>query len=401
MLSLESAREKLLGSINLLAIERVPLAAALGRFAAEPIAALIDLPRFDNSAMDGYAVRSEDLKTASTDAPVSLKQIARIGAGEVFRGAISKGECARIFTGSVLPHGADSVVMQEDVTTEGDRIQFTEPIKPLENVRLRGEDIRAGTIIVSPGDKITATRASLTAATGHCEVSVRTRPRAALVSTGSELVEPGQPLAEGKIYESNRILIASLLREIHCEPAILPLVADDLDTTIAALKRAFTENDFVITTGGVSVGELDFIKDAFEKLGGKLEFWKVALRPGKPFVHGILGDKHLFGLPGNPVSALVTFLLLTRPALLKAAGARDLELPRLNGELTERVVNRGDRRHFVRARLSRGKIHVAGPQSSHMIGSLGSANCLLDVPPQAHLEPGQVVSAQLWQLPVD
>ena len=379
----------------------MPFAASLGCFFAEPIAAPIDLPRFDNSAMDGYAVRSDDLKEASADASVSLKQIAHIGAGEVFRGTISKLECARIFTGSVLPYGADAVVMQEDVTVKGDRIQFTEPVKPLENVRLRGEDIRAGSIIANPGDEMTATLASLAAATGHGEISVRTRPRVALVSTGSELVEPGQPLAEGKIYESDRILIASLLREIHCEPAILPLVPDNLDSTIAAFQQAFAQNDFVISTGGVSVGELDFVKAAFERMGGKLEFWKVAMRPGKPFVHGTFGDKHLFGLPGNPVSALVTFLLLARPALLKAAGARDLDLPCLEGELVERLVNRGERRHFVRARWSRGKIHVAGPQSSHMIGSLGSANCLIDVPPQSQLESGQLVAAHLWQLPSD
>lgn len=402
MLSLEEAREKLLGSINLLDAERVPIFDAPGRFAAEPISSLIDLPRFDNSAMDGYVVRSDDLKDASAEAPVSLRQIARIGAGEVFLGTVSPSECARIFTGSFLPRGADAVVMQEDVVAiEGGRVQFREPIKPLENVRLRGEDICAGTIIANPGDEITATRASLAAATGHAEVSARTRPRVALLSTGSELLEPGQTLAEGKIYESNRILIASLLRAIHCEPAISPLVPDDLDTTIAALKGAFAHNDFVVTTGGVSVGEFDFVKEAFEELGGKLEFWKVALRPGKPFVHGRLGAKHLFGLPGNPVSALVTFLLLVRPAVLKAVGARDLDLPRLPGELSESLVNRGDRRHFVRARWKNGKIEIAGPQSSHMLGSLGSANCLLDIPAGAQFQPGTILPAHLWQLPTN
>jgi molybdopterin molybdotransferase len=397
--SLETAKERLLASISLLPVERAPLLEAVGRFAAESAAALVDLPGFDNSAMDGYAVRSEDLKNASAASPVLLKLMGRIGAGEILSTAVSPGECVRIFTGSALPRGADAVVMQEDVTVEGGSIRFVEPVKPFENIRLRGEDIRAGTAIVESGHRINPATASILAATGHAGVLVRRRAQVALLSTGSELLEAGAERSGGKIYESNRTLLAALLAELHCAPAILPLVPDDLKRTVMAIENAFSANDFVITTGGVSVGEFDFVKDAFVQLGGRIEFWKIAIRPGKPFVFGTLGDKFLFGLPGNPVSAFVTFLILVRPALLKAMGARNVELPRVQAELSEAISNRGDRRHFVRARWEDGRIRVAGPQSSHMISALGRANCLVEVPPQAQLKAGTLVTAQLWELP--
>ena len=399
MLSLETAKERLLASIHVLAPEKASLLGAVGRFAAEAVTSRVDLPGFDNSAMDGYAVRSEDLKNASASNPVKLRQAGRIGAGEVFSRPISKGECVRIFTGSALPKGADAVVMQEDVRVEGDEIGFNESAKPLENVRLRGEDIRTGIPVIQAGDRINATKAGLLAATGHNEILIRRLPRVALLSTGSELVEPGGALGEGKIYESNRTLLAALLADIQCEPMILPLVRDDFQSTVSALETAFATSDFVITTGGVSVGEMDFVKDAFVRLGGQIEFWKIALRPGKPFVFGKLGGKSLFGLPGNPVSALVTFLVLVRPALLKSMGARHLDLSRIQAELTERIANHGERRHFVRGRCENGQVRIAGPQSSHMIGALGDANCLIDVPPQTQFEAGKIVEVQLWQLP--
>ena len=350
--------------------------------------------------MDGYAVRAADLAPASESTPVHLTQVGRIGAGELFKRPIVSGECIRIFTGSPLPPGADAVVMQEDITLEDDRVRFIEPVRPLENIRLKGEDVRAGTTIVSPADRLEATKLGLLAATGNPDIEVYRAPDVALLSTGSELIEPMEsaPLPDGKIYESNLTMLAALLRDINIEVVSRQVVADNLESTVSKLEAAF-QNDFVITTGGVSVGEFDYVKDAFVKLGGRIDLWRIAVRPGKPFVYGTLGQKHLFGLPGNPVSALVTFLLLVRPALLKAMGARNLELPRVDGALTDPITNRGDRRHFVRARWEAGKIRVLGPQASHMIGALGDANCLIDVPPQTQLETGAVVAAHLWQLP--
>jgi molybdopterin molybdotransferase len=399
MISLEEAKERLFASITPLEMERVPLLEALGRHCAERVDSRIDLPRFDNSAMDGYAVRCEDLNAATEERPAELKLLGRIGAGEVFEGAISPGTCLRLFTGSVLPRGADAIVMQEDVRAENGIIRFVESVKPFENVRLAGEDIRAGTLIQTEGEKLTAARLSLLAATGHAQVSVRRLPRVAVIATGDELVEPGEPLAAGKIYESNRTLVTALLRAVGISAKVLPLVRDDLEKTTVAFKEAFTNHDVVITTGGVSVGEFDFVKEAFTKLGGVIDHWKVAIRPGKPFVFGTLQKKFLFGLPGNPVSALVTFLVLVRPALLKMLGARETELPSVTGELMEAVANPGDRRHFVRCSWSGGKLKPAGRQASHMIGSLAEANCLIDVPPATRLDAGSNVLAYLWELP--
>jgi molybdopterin molybdotransferase len=400
VLSLEEAKERLLASIQPLKAGRYLLSAAYRLYAAAQETSAYDLPHFDNSAMDGYAVRAADLAQASESSPVFLKQVGRIGAGELFTGTIAPGECVRIFTGSALPSGADAVVMQEDVTTEGDQVRFVEAARPFENVRLKGEDVRAGSILIRPGDRLDATRLGLLAATGHAEVEAYPQPKVALLGTGSELVEPreGIGLPAGKIFESNLTMLGGLLRDLNIAAVSREIIGDDLERTVSILKAAFT-NDFVITTGGVSVGEFDFVKEAFTRLGGKIDLWRIALRPGKPFVHGTLGGKHLFGLPGNPVSALVTFLLLVRPALLKAMGARNLELPRVEGALTEAITNRGDRRHFVRARWENGKVQVAGPQSSHMIGTLGDANCLIDVAPLSELAAGARVPALLWQFP--
>lgn len=400
MISLEEAKERLLASIKPLGAEETPLEQALGRFAAEPHFSKLDLPRFDNSAMDGYAVRSEDLKQANQATPVDLKLIGRIGAGEIFGGVISPGTCLRLFTGSVLPEGADAVVMQEDVWAENGTVRFVDSVKPLENVRLLGEDIRSGAQLLAAGERLTATHLALLAATGFGKATVRKPPAVALIATGDELVEPGHPLGPGKIYESNRTLLAGLLRGIGIQPTIIPLVPDDLEATIAIMRNAFATHEVVITTGGVSVGEFDYVKEAFTRIGGLIDHWKVAIRPGKPFVFGTLDAKFLFGLPGNPVSALVTFLVLVRPALLKWMGAAAVELPRLSGLLDGSISNPGDRRHFVRCQWTHGKVQVLGRQASHMLGALGAANCLLDVPPATRWDAGQEVTVQLWELPI-
>lgn len=399
MISLEEAKEQILASIKPLDSEQVPLSDALGRYSAADVTALIDLPRFDNSAMDGYAVRSDDLKTASDSNPVDLQVIGRISAGEPFSGVLSPGTCLRLFTGSVLPNGADAVVMQEDVWAENGSARFIESIRPLENVRLSGEDIRRGTMLFEAGVPINPARIALLAATGHPTAAVRKLPRVGLLATGDELTEPGEPLAPGKIYESNRAMLSGLLNSIGIRATILPLVGDSLQHTEAALTTAFANHDVMITTGGVSVGEFDFVKEAFTRSGGTIDHWKVAIRPGKPFVFGRLRGKFLFGLPGNPISALVTYLVLVRPALLAMLGALDRELPRVTGVLEAAIANPGDRRHFVRCRWQGGKVQVPGRQASHMIGALSGANCLVDLPPASRLEIGTEVTAHLWEMP--
>ena len=393
MLDLETAVARLLAALPPAKTERIPLIDSAGRILAEKIISPLDLPVFDNSAMDGYAVRAADVTGANASLPVALKLAAKIPAGEMFAGELCAGECARLFTGAPMPRGADAVVMQEDTSVEGERILILDSVATGENIRCRGEDVRQGATLGELGDEITPGKIGLLAATGVRNVSVGRRPSVSLIATGSELCEPGEPLLPGQIYESNRAMLSSLIQPCCESPNIFLLVPDTLNATRTALKEAFSTSDIVVTSGGVSVGEMDFVKAAFESLGGTLQFWKVAMRPGKPFVFGRLGEKFLFGLPGNPVSAFVTFLLLVRPALLRWQGATQISLPSHLGVLGEPISNTSERRHFMRVKVDTdGNVFSAGKQASHAMASLAAAEGLLDVPPQTVLEKGTRVS---------
>jgi molybdopterin molybdotransferase len=398
MLSLEEARQQILSRIAPRPSESLALGAAHGRYLAEDLIAPIDLPSFDNSAMDGYAVRAADTAGAALDQPVSLRLAGRSVAGEPQPGSVTvgPGHCLRIFTGAPLPPGADAVIMQEDTRVDPidpNRICLHDVVKPWENVRFRGEDVRQGALILSAGDRLSAGRIGLAAAVGCVNGKVGPRPRVALLATGNELVEPGQALVTGQIYESNRAMLAPLMLRAGAAIQIRPLVGDALRDTKEALSDAFHAADIVVTSGGVSVGELDFVKPAFQELGGRLEVWRVAIKPGKPFAFGELHGKFLFGLPGNPVSALVTFLLLVRPALLRWQGATSVELPARLVRAGEEFENFGGRRHFVRARLdASGQARSAGTQASHLLGSLAAADGLLDLPAGARITAGDPVT---------
>jgi len=392
MLQLEEARERILAVIEPLPSEVISLQDAAGRFAAQDMAAPLDLPLFDNSAMDGYAVRSEDLKSASSSQPVSLKIVAHVPAGKTATISIKTGTCARIFTGSALLSGVDAVVMQEDVRSEADVALFQEPVKPWENVRFRGEDVKTGSIVLKAGDRLTAGAIAVLGALGMAAVTVRRRPTVGILSTGNELQEPGKTLAPGQIYESNRAALAALVRNAGGETRVFPVVPDNPDAIRTALKEAFEQCDLVITSGGVSVGEFDFVKDVFQRLGGELNFWRVAMRPGKPFAFGTFQGKYLFGLPGNPVSAFVTFLLLVWPAIARAQGANEVELPSHPAVAGDTFANKMDRRHFMRVRIDgEGHAHLSGVQASHALSSLVSANGLVDVPARTIIERGTEV----------
>ncbi len=393
MLDLETALARLLETIPPPTAEHVALTNSAGRLLARNVISTLDLPAFDNSAMDGYAVRTADVRGARAESPITLKLAAKISAGELFQGELLAGECARIFTGAPLPRGADAVVMQEDTRADGGVISFLDEAAVGENIRRCGEDVKRGMTLAEAGEEISPGRIALLAATGFTTVTVGRRPSVALLATGSELREPGQPLLPGQIYESNRAMLSPLIARCGGMPKVLPIVPDTLDATRAALSGAFSASDIVVTSGGVSVGELDFVKAAFESLGGELQFWKVAMRPGKPFVFGRLGDKFLFGLPGNPVSAFVTYLLLVRPALLRWQGAKKVSLPTHTAVLGEAISNSGDRRHFVRVRAGvDGKIFSAGKQASHALSSLAAADGLLDVPPHTTFTDGSSVN---------
>jgi len=402
MLQLEEAIDRILATLPPPTTETIALSDARGRVVAQAVRSLVDLPPFDNSAMDGYAVHAADVQGAKTDKPARLRLSGKVAAGEVLARSISPGECVRLFTGSPLPTGSDSVIMQEDTRVEPNlpnEVLVLDAVRPWENVRLRGEDVRSGEPMASEGEILKAGHLCLFAAGGISRISVARQPTVGLIATGSELREPGQPLSVGQIYESNRLGLSSLLKTAGAKPIIYPVVEDTLPATEQALSRAFAECDIVVTAGGASVGELDLIKPAFSELGGELDFWKVAMRPGRPFMFGRWQGKFLFGLPGNPVSALVTLLLLVWPAVRRWQGAKEVALPAVPGVLAESLANLGTRRHFIRVRLeSNGAVRLAGPQESHMLHSFATAHGLIDVPPQTTLPAGTPVQVRVWEL---
>jgi molybdopterin molybdotransferase len=400
VISLEEAQERILAAIQPLAAEEVPLHDALGRYLAAPIHSPVDLPPADNSAMDGYAVRATDLATASAENPVALRLSGEARAGNVFEGAVEAGMCVRIFTGAILPRGADAVVMQEDVAVprrSSGNVHFSEPVKSWENVRLRGEDVRQNALLADAGERLTAQRLSLLAAAGIAKVKAASVPVVAIRSTGNELVEAGEPLSPGMIYESNSLGLAALARQAGAGVLLKPPVGDDLRTIKQALELGFEKGDMVVTSGGVSVGEVDLVKQAFVDIGGEIDFWTVAIKPGKPFAFGRRGKKLFFGLPGNPVSALVMFFLLARPALLRLQGAREIGPPVSWGTLAEPLSNPGERRHFVRVILdARGWVRSAGSQASHILTSMACASGVVDVPPATTWPTGTLVAVLRW-----
>jgi molybdopterin molybdotransferase len=400
VIELDEALQQILAALPAPPTETVRLTEAAGRILAGTVHSGVELPPFDNSAMDGYALRAADVSSAAEAKPVKLQLRGRVAAGEVFRGELGAGECVRLFTGSPLPAGADAVVMQEDTRVVADQaaeVLVCDPVRPGENVRLRGSDVKRLAVLAAAGSVLDPGKLSLLAATGVADVRVGQQPRVGLLATGSELSEAGSPLASGQIYESNRVALAELIRRAGGLPEVYALVSDDLAATRHALQRAVAECDVVVTSGGVSVGEMDFVKTAWEQLGGTLEFWKVAMRPGKPFVFGRWRDSYLFGLPGNPVSAFVTFLLLVRPALLRWQGATDLALPRVPGVLTEPLANPGERRHFMRVTVnSSGEVRSAGLQASHALASLAVSNGLVDLTPRCTLAKGSAVKVLCW-----
>ena len=401
MLELEQALERILAAVPPAQPEEIPVSDAHRRVAVQAIDSPMDLPAFDNSAMDGYAVRSADVGRATKEAPARLRIIGKVAAGDLFHGELAAGSCVRLFTGSPLPNGADCVVMQEDTqsdTEDAGEVTITEPSRPWENVRLKGEDVRLGQQLMTAGQPIGVGHLCLLSAVGISRVLVGRQATVGLIATGSELREPGTPLTSGQIYESNRAGLAALIRSAGAIPITFPLVEDKPEPTRQALSAAIAQCDIVVSAGGASVGELDLIKPTLSDLGGEIGFWKVAMRPGRPFVFGQLQGKLFFGLPGNPVSALVTYLLLVRPALRRWQGAADTELRRVSGVLAQELRNPGSRRHFVRVRIHiDGAVSIAGPQGSHMLRSFAEAQGLVDVPAETSLPAGASVTVRLWE----
>ena len=380
-------------------VERKPLSRALGRVLAEDVVAAIALPGFDNSAMDGFALRSAD-----GDTPRRL-------VGEQFAGAtvgiaVAAGECLRITTGAALPAGADAVVMKENARIEGDLVAFTQAAIAGQHVRRRGEDVAVGDTVLRAGAVLDASKLSLAAALGHHDLPVRRRPTVAVFTTGDELRAPGQPLAPGEIYDSNRVLLQALLIAEGYEPVAWPVLPDDPDAMAGALKDAAFSFDLVLTCGGVSAGEKDFLP-AFLQREGQVHFWKVLMRPGMPVLFGRLGAAHFLGLPGNPVSVLATFLTLARPLLDTLQGRAPR--PPMRARLSADVVKSHERLEFLRGVLAcdeAGQLQVTPnpADGSHRLRAAAMSNALvvlgegagqwpegtlMDVLPYADVEAGR------------
>ena len=375
------------------AIREVPLHAAQGRILARDLHAPIAVPGYDNSAMDGYAVHSADI---ASDAETRLPITQRIAAGRPSQPLV-RGACARIFTGAVIPPGADAVVMQEQVDTDDETACFRAAVRSGENIRPAGNDIAAHAALLTAGAPLHPGRIGLLASVGLTTVPVYARLRVALITTGDELREPGETLEPGQIYNANRYTLRALLEGLGCEVLDLGRVADAREATFAALQKAAQQADVILTTGGVSVGEEDHVRAAVQTLG-RLDLWRIAVKPGKPFAFGHIDAAWFLGLPGNPVSVFVTFLILARPLLLRRMGAiartpAPLSLPA--GFAWPQPM---PRREFLRVRLETGNGDAGEPvvvpyprQGSEVLSSTAWADGLAEVPENRVLKPGDPV----------
>ncbi len=378
--------------------ECLALRSALGRVLAEDVISPIDVPSHTNSAMDGFALRGTDLDAAGG---AQLRLAGEAFAGRAYPRAVGAGECVRIMTGAAMPAGTDTVVMQERAQVEGGQVRFAPGQRPGQNVRRAGEDLARGGVALQAGHRLVPADLGLLASLGRAEVRVRRRPRVAFFSTGDELRSIGEPLGEGEVYDSNRYTLFGMLSRLGAEIRDLGVVRDDRDALRSALAGAAADGDLVLTSGGVSVGEADYMKDVLAELGAPA-FWKIAMKPGRPLTFGRIGQAWYFGLPGNPVAVMVTFYQFVQPALRRLAGEASVAAPTLAARAAERIRKRPGRTEFVRGVLSPGdrlpSVAKAGTQGSGVLRSMSIANCFIVLPPeQGDVAEGDLVTVQPFE----
>jgi molybdopterin molybdotransferase len=391
VLTVEAALDQILARVASLGAEHVELMASLGRVLAGPIVSHREIPPWPNSSMDGYAVRVADTNTA--DGTRGLHVVGLVSAGAVPERPVGPGEAIRIFTGAPLPAGADAVVPQEDVEVDGDRIRVRGRVEPGAYVRPAGEDVRPGDRLLEPGAVIGPAEIGLLATLGCSRARVYRRPRVAILSTGTELADLGTEPGPGQIPNANSYSLMAQVLEAGGEAVNLGVASDSLPVIEDRLRWAAA--DILVSSAGVSVGEFDFVKEAFTKAGAELHLWQVSMRPGKPITFGSLEGRPVFGLPGNPVSAMVTFELFVRPALLKMAGRRVLTRPRVYARALSDILNPGSRRGYLRVKLRADgtgwAAELTGNQGSGVLSSMVHADGLAVVAPDSLLKLGDLV----------
>ena len=399
MISVDEARTIVLSHTLPMGLEKVDLLTSLGRVIGEEIIAPFNIPPWDNSAMDGYAVRFEDIKNACFDKPTTLKVIEELPAGFLPKNQVGPMQATHIMTGAPIPQGADTVVRKEDASFSGENVHILAPPSKGENIRLAGENVMRGDKVIQAGTVIRPPHVGMLASFAKSFISVYQVPMVAILSTGDEVIDIDEEGDSSKIINSNTYSLAALVKECGALPLMLGIARDDKREILAKITQGLSA-DVILTTGGVSVGEYDFVKDVLEEMGGEIKFWNVAMRPGKPTAFGLIADKLIFGLPGNPVSCMVCFEQFVRPALLKKMGHTYLFRPQVEAVLVDDVKTKKDFRFFIRVRLGFQKgvlcATTTGDQGSGILKSMIRANGLMVVTEDKKgIKAGEKVSVQV------
>lgn len=402
--TVERARELVLQDVPLMTAEKIAITDALGRVLAEDILADMNIPPMDNSAMDGYGVRALDTVAATSEQPLELTVVATIPAGQQFDGEIKAGETVRIMTGAPIPAGVDAVVKRELVEEHDDYIFLSAPVSPRNDIRYAGEDVRAGEKVISCGQIITPAMIGMMAAVGYPYVSVIQRPRIAIITTGDEVVDFNERPAGGKIRNSNSFSLSALVQHAGGIPLVFATVRDDPSRLQQVVEQAAAVADLVLTTGGVSMGDYDFVKTVLNEVSGGIRFWKVKMKPGRPLVYGMVDGVPLVGLPGNPVSVMISFEQFVRPMIKKMSGCPSSTwlLPRARVIAGEDLPGASGRRHFMRGIMRKSasdgsyEVFMTGPQGSGILRSMVLGNCLIVLAEHTKaVKKGELVDVEL------